>query len=239
VLAGFALDIGKDIATARALADESKLLDPNADQSVIRAAIAYYEHGAMAAFDSNRSIDNIDGQNYQLGLLLELGSIDQLLSTLADNAARVGENADTLRIHALALVTKKDLAGARALVQRAIAEQPEWEGVRMAAAIVDYYSALSPAALPDSLSAFPPPVPWEFVRRDDESREYLRRAEGRFLGLAKNLERPEDWRRTFALWHLACIANDPTRQQEAVTLSRSLLTDQPGDELELELRARV
>jgi len=229
VLASCALDVDNDVVKARQLVDEAKALDPSARDTVIRAAIKYREDGPSAALDSLTSVEDADSLNFQLDLLLEKGSLDECLRILTTHRAQIAPNADTLRMHALVLITKNDLSGARKLVERALAEQPEWESVRMAAAIVWYYSALSAAVLPDAISSFPAPVPWEFVKRDDESRAFLRRAEASFQELATNLERPADWRRVFSVWRLACLANDPGRQEQVSDLCRSLLADEPGD----------
>ena len=229
VLASCVLDMEGDLIRARALTDEAHTLDPSANDAVLRAVIRYHESGPKAALDGLPTAEDVDTLNYRLGLLLELGEPETLLGNFEERSATITANAETLRLHALALITRKDLAAARKAVEQAIADEPDWEGVRMAAGIVDYYSALSATAVPDRLLPIPGPVPWEFVKRDDDSLAFLRSAEDRFRSLAANAERPTDWRRVFSTWRLACLANDPNRQAEASDLCRALLSENPGD----------
>ena len=108
----------------------------------------------------------------------------------------------------------------------ALAERPRWEDIRIAGAIINYFSALAPAVIPDHVVPWPTPVDWSFIRRDTQSIERLRRAKSEFEVLAMHTDKAEE-RQLFTVWCLACLANDPDRQTEAQEFCRQLLEEDP------------
>jgi hypothetical protein len=93
--------------------------------------------------------------------------------------------------------------------------------------MIDYLSSLSPAALPDGGAvAWPEPVDWHLVKRDDDSLARLRGAARVFEELTASAEEPEE-RRMLQAWHLACLANDPEKQGEARNFCRAILEADP------------
>ena len=139
----------------------------------------------------------------------------------------IAPNAETRRLHALALLLKGNLASAQTQIQSALNEGEKWESVRIASAIIHYFSALSPVAFPKRMVPWPEPVDWAFIRRDDQSLDRLRKAKAKFETLALQPDRDDESRQLFEVWCLACLANDPDQQVEAQEFCRSLLGKDP------------
>ena len=68
-----------------------------------------------------------------------------------------------------------------------------------------------------------------FVKHDDESARHLREAEHVFLELSDREGRCLEERKRLQAWHLASLANDPERQEEALEECRELLDEDPAD----------
>ena len=137
--------------------------------------------------------------------------------------------AETLRVRALSLLTLKDVEQARLLIHKAQELEPGNHSLSFSTAIVDYYSALSPVAIPPHLLPWPQPVDPVLVRRDDNSIQHLRNAEALFRRLASMPRQSRLDRQRLTAWQLACLANDASRQEDALALCRSLLQNDPTD----------
>ena len=136
-------------------------------------------------------------------------------------------NAETHRIRALAYLASGDLSEARLEIGKALEMEPRWEAIRMAFAVINYFSALSTTMPLRALPGWPEPVDWIAVKRDEGSVQRLREAAEVFRHLAEDSIRGEEERRTLESWHLACLANDPDRQGEAAQYCRRLLSLDP------------
>jgi hypothetical protein len=123
----------------------------------------------------------------------------------------------------------KELKGAREAITRAREMKPRWELVRTVEAIIDYFETVSPAAHPAHYPVWPEAVGWSYLKRDDESIALLRGAAEHFLRLAEKPSQPVRERRQFEIWHLACLANDPERQPQALEYCRRLLSEYPAN----------
>ncbi len=142
--------------------------------------------------------------------------------------AKIKPNAETHRIKALGHLLSKNLGQARLEINKALEQEPDRKIVREAAAIINYFSALSPAALPDRLVQCPEPVSWLFIKRDDDSLIRLREAAAIFKKLSEETEDREE-KKVWQCWHLACLANDLEKQEEAIDYCRELLQYDPTD----------
>src|SRR4030042_5182240 len=140
--------------------------------------------------------------------------------------AQPGQDAERCRIRALAHLVKGDLGQARLEIARAAGLRPEWESIRLAAAMINYYSALSPAALPTRLLGCPLPVDWDLLKRDETSVLQLRKAADGFRRLAET-EINRERQRLLEAWLLACLASDSEKVQEAEDFCKSLLAKDP------------
>ena len=67
------------------------------------------------------------------------------------------------------------------------------------------------------------------MKRDRESLNRLRRTEKEFKDLAEKAEPENQEGRIFTSWQLACLSNDPEKQNEAEALCRLLLSEDPTD----------
>jgi tetratricopeptide (TPR) repeat protein len=229
VTGSLVLNAKKDVGEAKTLKEQAAALDPNGDESTLCALIRYYEAGNEGALDELTEPSNINAFNLKIGLLIELARPDEALAAMQRPPANVEPDADTERLHALLLLLRGNLASAQEKIDKALERQPTWQGVRHAYAIINYYSALSGAALPKRFISWPIPIPWPLVKRDDQSQERLRTAESYFARLAADAENNDEQRNGFQLWRLACLANDVGRQEEAAQLCLDLLSDNPVD----------
>ncbi len=177
------LDDTADTGQARRLADEASALAPD-DRSTLSALIAYKEAGAEAALAALDGRDDADSLTLRAALLLELERADDALATLDRAAATGTPGPEQLRLRALCSFLLGDLASARDAAARARELAPLWTTVRFAGAFIDYYSALSPLAVPRYLAGWPPPLDRALVKRDDVSLALLRDAVAVFRELA-------------------------------------------------------
>jgi tetratricopeptide (TPR) repeat protein len=114
-------------------------------------------------------------------------------------------NAETYRIRSLIYLAARNLPEARLEIQKALELEPRWENIQFTAAVVDYFSALSPAILPTQPVAWPEPVDWAYVKRDDESLTRLRKAADVFQTIASGVEKTSEERQNLTSWRLACL----------------------------------
>jgi tetratricopeptide (TPR) repeat protein len=137
--------------------------------------------------------------------------------------AKLKPNAETFRIRALAHFVAKDLGQARLEIRKALELQPHWESIRFTSAVINYFSGISVAALPNRPLSWPEPVTWALVKCDDESITRFREAEKVFKELAEKYNKKDDKRQSMESWRLACLANDPDRQAEAISYCKEIL----------------
>jgi hypothetical protein len=229
MLARYAIAIDNNPEKARELADEARHLDPNADDTFIRTLICYCVTGAEAALTKLGTTSDINIFNLKLALLLEIDRSKDAVAELQAIPENLSPNAITKQIHALALLREGDLAGAQKQIQEAVTTSPAWFYVREAEAIVNYYSALSPAALPRHLVPWPSPVSSSLVKCDNQSLACLRKAEAEFKQLSEQTQKDDEQRQLLEIWRLACLAIDPDRQNQARDFCRSLLAADPSN----------
>ena len=227
ILATYILNLDGDACMAHELADVARSLDPGSDDTVFRTLLKYRTEGAESALREIGALTTLDTINLEVALLLlGLGKTDEALAKLASLPQGLAPNAETSRLHALALLAKGDLADAQTHIQLALDDCPRWEDVRIAGAIINYFSALAPTVIPNHIVPWPTPVDWSFVKRDNQSLERLRKAKSEFEALTTHTDDEED-RKLFEVWCLACLANDPDQQTEAQEFCRYLLEKDP------------
>ncbi|MBI4494834.1 MAG: TIR domain-containing protein [Chloroflexi bacterium] len=225
--ASLELEVSDDAARATALAHEARQLAPGEDDSTIRALIAFRAEGAIAAAELLAGRDTADALNLRALFVLDLGELDQARGTLERIDAVAAPNAETFRLWALMHLLERDIDQARLSAQKSVELAPTWATIRVTAAMIDYFSAVSPLALPGHLVGWPEPVHWALVRRDDHSVARLRSAAHVFGQLAALPDLRVEQRRSYETWQLACLANDPERQAQAAALCCSLLNADP------------
>jgi hypothetical protein len=229
MLARYALVIDNNADKARALANQARDFDPNADDTSIKTLIRYHIDGAAAALAEIGTVSDISIFNLKLALLLELGRTGDAIAEIQAIPGTLKPNATTEQLYALALLSEGNLPSAQTQIREAVAINPQWEYVRESEAIINYFSALSSAALPRHLVPWPEPLSRLLVKCDDQSLTRLRKAEAEFRELVVQTERSDEQRDLLDVWRLACLANDPDRQNEARDFCRTLLASDPSN----------
>jgi hypothetical protein len=214
-------------ATARA--EEATKAEPSQDDTTLRARIKGLAEGREAALEELSSPTTVDGFNFRVGLLIELGRVEEALESLQCPPDGITFDAETQRLYALALLASKDVQSAKAHISRALAERPYRLNVRFSAAMIDYFSALSPVVLPPYLVSYPSPVPPSMVKADAESRDSLLRAEEECRRIAEISALDSDDLPNVEAWRVACLSGLPNLRQEATELCKKRLSEDPGD----------
>jgi tetratricopeptide (TPR) repeat protein len=225
--AALELDSEGNSQRAKAHVVEACRLDP--DVSVIRleTRIRLIERGPEEALKALPDKDDLDTLCARGSILIVLGNVDEALRTL--NAAKMHDpnDADTLRLLALAYLANGNVSLAQRLLADLVSIAPDWEVVRRTKAVINYVSALSSPDLQTVGSAIPEPVEWSLVRRDDESLQRLTESETIFGDLLSDTDRSRSDRQILEIWRLACLANHPSRQNEALEYCSKLVGQHP------------
>ena len=229
MLAGYAIILDDDAIEANNLLEQASQLEPEADTTFIRALICSRTQGIKAALAGLRNFNDISLFNLKLTLLLEANRANEAISAIQTIPDNLQPNAETQRLHALALLIEGSILEAQQKIQEAVSANPEWETVCEAEALINYHSALSPAALQKGRFPLPEPVDRAFIKHDDDSLARLRKAEAAFARLASESQRADDLRQYWKVWQLACLANDPDRKDEAQTFCLRLLEENPAN----------
>lgn len=228
ILAAYTLNIKDELEIAEKLLNEAVAIDPSADYSVSLALFEYKKKNSDGALEKIKNPLDIDGFNFRLALLFERGDKESLSNEISQ--CRFTINAETKRLKALAsLFFNKDISAALVDIESALHEKPTWESIQIAYGIINYFSALSPAIIPDQLVQFPAPIPWDFIKQDRESIKRLENAAKQFQSLADKLTSGDPRKLSYMIWNLACLANLPSRQSQAKELARRLLSDNLSD----------
>ena len=227
--AGLELEVTGDVERAIALADEALAVNPHDDQTRLRALIAYTNDGPEAGLVTLRDTKSDDDLNLKAALLLESGRPEECLSVASVTADAKEPNPEGLRVRSLAHLAMKDTAQARLDIQRALEIAPNVLAMRLTGAIVNYYSSFSPAALQGRIDRWPQPNDWSVIRRDQDSVERIRAAGDTFRQFAEAPRSDPTEKELHEVWRLACLANDPDRQAEAVEFCSDLLAKNPAN----------
>jgi nucleoside phosphorylase len=229
VEAGMVLTVEYDIPRARQLVQDAKALDPSGDDAIIRTLLSLYEEDAARALEELGKPASTDAFNLKLTLLIYDNRAEEALRLARYPPAPFKPDAEMHRLAAIALLMAGDILNALSEVEGVLAERPQWESARALAAVVKYFSCLSPSVAPRGFVPWPQPVDLSFVKVDTESQQLLRSLEDQFARLAAETQRGEAERRVNEIWRLACIANAPERQDEAAEFCRELLHADPAN----------
>lgn len=227
-LARYELDLDADADDIRQLIAEAKALDPGLDDTIVRVMLRGREEGVEAGLLELEEPKTITAFNLRLSLLFQASRYDDVFATLQNLPAGVAPDTEFDRFHALALLTKGDLPGARSKIAQALSEHGDWEFIQAAAAMIDYWSGMAAGLTTPKVIAAPAPTGPALARSDPESLQHFREAEQRFAALIESTQRGDEQKRCFEVWRLASLANDLTRQQEAADYSRELLGRDPA-----------
>lgn len=227
--ASIELEQKADLSHVKQLALEADDLCASIEGLRLKALITYREKGAAAAVQTLKWQEDVDTLNLMAALFLEMNEYDKCSRVIEHIMSRLVPNAETYRVRSLLNLCLGNLAQARLDAQEALNREPYWRSIQMAAAMVYYYSAMSAPAMPHGVPAWPEPVAWQLIRRDNESLRYLESASQLFASLLGAAELDVEERRRLQAWRLASVANHPRLQDEALDYCRSVLEDDPSN----------
>jgi len=213
---------------ARQILDEAAKLAPAEDDSRLRACIAFSEHDPQTAISLMEGKEQPESRNLLAIFLFLTGRYQEGWQALPPLGSDVAVRAETLRIRAQGLLQRRDLPGARADIDLALAAEPAWPGLEFVSASISYYEALSPAAIPSRLQEWPEPSSSVFRLNTSQARAKLREAAAIFARLAQLPDSSVEERRLMELWHFACLTGDVSRREEARTYATNVLAADPG-----------
>lgn len=221
--AQLALDQG-DRRGAGSLAEQAAELDP-AGVDRLNALLERVDGDGAKAANSLINSPDPESQTLRAALLLESGDATQALETLK----RLDPTAEVHRLRGLSLAAQGNLALARLECNKAVELEPEWHSVRYSRAIVNYFSGLSPAVAPRRIPSWPEPEDWRFVKTDDESRGFFELASSDLALIEREPQVSHEERRTYQAWHVACLANVPSLQEDATNYCRAAVEADPAN----------
>jgi tetratricopeptide (TPR) repeat protein len=188
-------------------------LRPDANDALLRAALVWRSGNVEQALAELAQAATERAKIQSAIYLAVLGRGADAATTLAEVTV---ETAERFRVEALVRLGAHRMAEARRAALKALELAPAHSLVRLSVAIVDYYSCLADAAVPTQVPAWPDPVPWKFIRRDDASQQRLRAAGERFSQLLIETDEKMPHRQCLEVWYMACLANDIERQDAAI-----------------------
>ncbi|MFH1080523.1 MAG: hypothetical protein V1766_09750 [Pseudomonadota bacterium] len=229
ILSLYILNVENDVEKATAIAAKVKENDPEGDDTILRAMLVYHRDGPEAALPIIGASSTLDAINLRASLLFELGKFTDVLKLLNTLPNDIKPNAETKRMQSLSFLVSGDLSSARAKLDDALAEKPNWHSIIVAKAIIDYWSTISLTALKNTNPLVPLPNSLDFVKRDTGSLDLLASVEKEFQALAQNDEIAVREQKLFKVWKLAALAMHPNRQDEAADFCTYLLSNDPED----------
>lgn len=229
--ANLELSITGNIERVKTLIEEAQTECPTDDADRILARIAALnENDLEKALDYLAGHDDIDSLNLRAELLLAFGELDECRQLIERKSIHHEPNADTFRIRAFLYLVEKKVYQAQREIQKAIQIKPGWVRIRFAEAVIYYFSALSPAVLPGLLPNrfvnWPEPVDEIFVKHDDESIEFFRKAAAIFHKLLQQAQQEGQMDEVLQTWYVACLANGIESQEEAAVYCRQVLREE-------------
>jgi tetratricopeptide (TPR) repeat protein len=216
----FALE-QRDLPNARLALQKLEALQVQDGIEVLRAAIVHIEQGPEKAIQVLATPTGPETRRFKAALLIEVGEFASALEILDSSATK---DAEIQRLRGMALLHLGEAEEAFSAANDALTLQPEWLSVRIAFAVAGYFSSLSAVALPGNSVAWPQPVSWSLVRRDDESAERRRLVAEEARKALEVMELEDiDTRRLLETLRLACLACDPGRRQESESFCQELV----------------
>ena len=215
------------VTEARKLIEQIHQEDKNFQTLYLEAIVLGQEKGFASALGNLTVCPDVSTFNLKLSFLINTENYEETCRLYESEIANFTFDTETKRLYALALLALGKTQMAENVIEEAVGEQPDWEGVRLAKAIIFYYSSHSSQILLENPLAFPQPRPWNLIKDDDDSRRKRREAARIFQELLSSEREDKEETRLFESWYLACLADDYERRQEAVDYAQSVLKAQP------------
>lgn len=197
------------------------------------ALIEFRKNGPEKAIQILGEANDINCIHLKAALFLEIGNIESAFQLLKLDKDEYNPNAETFRLLALGSILRRDIANARINIRKALELKPKWSNIRYTDAIIDYFSSICSVALPAHIPSWPTPVHPMLIHSDDISRELLNKAGNYFDEILNNKNLVSTgWKLLFIqTWRLACLANDPTKVENAIEYANKILSDNPSHPL--------
>lgn len=134
---------------------------------------------------------------------------------------------ETLRLLAICSIAARDIQQATQRIESALEQAPDWHLVQETAGAI-YFLRTLPSAWPNwGLLDWPIPPPKEFVLSTSDARESLAKAQRTLGSLTQHFKDVADRSLRLETWHLASLALDPERTQDASAVACGILESDP------------
>lgn len=225
LLASISLDSGH-VAEAGKLAEEARSLDSSAKGNILSALLAYHAKSPTEGLAALGAPYDVDSWNVQLALCLAAGEFTQVLEKVS--TPEFPPNAETLRLHAVAMLLMKRVVEAETVISKAVAAQPEWNAMRLWNGVVEYASTICLDFHAWGHLTWPVPSERTLVKTDDASLAKLARCAAAFSRLVDEAPIDAPQRADLETWRLAALANHPDTLIEAERYAAELLGAEPA-----------
>jgi hypothetical protein len=211
-----------DPGQSQAYLAEARALKLDETDSYVDALIVFAKGDAARALEILETLENAASLKLRTAILIEENRLSEAQLVIQTFPS---DDAEVCRLQTLLSLFDSDVSAALETIRKAEATDPESEAIRHIGAIVRYYAALSPAALPKGTFDFLTPVPVEFLRDDRESRNLLLEAAELFERLRTSTQSSRMERDALA-WRIASLLNlrEPSAEAE-ILLSQALASD--------------
>ena len=237
----YRMDFGDDQTAAETLAARAHAEDPGGDGQVLDAHLAFRRGDIQAALSLLDPPLSPQARHLRAAMLIEGGDAQAALAVLvvpieategrnsdalaqADPKDAEGNTAETWRLRALACLLLKRLPDAIQAIEAAQALAPDWIAVRSAAAVVELWSACTPAALALTEQPLSPmPFARALVRADADAR--LGAIAEIFAEVAESMPADSHEQGHWLTWRLIALLVAGDQREEATTLAKQILED--------------
>lgn len=217
------------IDEAQSYLNDAERFDQSGSNLTVRVRIKLLQESFAAGLAELGQPTTIDEFNLRIGILIETDQSEETLRTLASPPSGVLLDAESQRLRAIALLLTGDLEEALSAISEPLQQLPRRQNVRLAGAVINYYSSLSPLALQRQAIAYPHPINPAMVKRDDESQRRLKNAARIFAEVAAQMEPASGSQKEVETWQIACLANISDSTNEVAHFCRSALLTDPSN----------
>lgn len=210
------------------LLSEAEKIEPEFDARTFRLRAQVVE-GGPHSIEEPENVNQVELLNIWLSCLLQTGREKDILAIRENWGFDFTPNAETHRFYALALLVSGDSVSSMEEIERSRVQEPKWHLVRYTAAIIDYFSALSPSIPRYTRIPYPRPVFQAWVKEDDASQQRLGEANKEFLEVSKSFKQGSQDRKDCELWAFACLANFFPSDAKAIEFGKELLDKDPSN----------
>ncbi len=221
------LEVTRDFEMASSLANQASNLD--GAHRPTAAVLKEIQSGPLAAAELLDNPITVEEWNYRMGYLLQAKEPDRVLLEFAKPPEGVGPDVESHRLAAYALVMKRRVPDARIEFEKIGPQHRDAFAVRLAAAVLDTYEAVSVAAPERAFHLQALPIPIGYIKRDEGSLNALERAAAAFNSLANETPEKNDFYYELQGWRLAAMSMNTRCRSEAEELCRQLLEERPTD----------